>query len=295
MAVNRKPYIDIAKGIGIYFVVLVHLTQKGSLLSRLDLAFCVAFFFIVSGMLFNPSNSFKQQMNKLINRIIVPLLLYGVIDAVIKILWIVLIKHFSIHELIKIILKVFFVSGSANLNGPLWYLQSLACIQIIMWILISISKKLQKFYVPLNIFFFTFFLVMAYFIRNKLPFRIGQIPSALVLFMIGYHLKILLNIFDRLKHKLLPATILMGAFLLISYVNGFAELAERNFGNYYILFYSGALCATLSILLFAMYIKKNKILEFYGKNSLIIMCIHFYFAQYIIPWLFSCFGIVWLL
>lgn len=43
--IERKEYIDISKGIGIFFIILVHLTVYKSVLSQILLSFCVAIFF----------------------------------------------------------------------------------------------------------------------------------------------------------------------------------------------------------------------------------------------------------
>ena len=68
-AKERKKFIDIAKGIGIFTIVLVHFTKRESALSQILLSFCVAQFFIISGYLFSVRKTFKDFVKNLIKKI----------------------------------------------------------------------------------------------------------------------------------------------------------------------------------------------------------------------------------
>lgn len=284
---QRKSFIDISKGIGIYTVVLVHFTVHGSVLSQILLSFCVPLFFIISGMLFSVRRDFRNFLLNLIQKIIIPLLVYGVIDVFFTAFryWVIEGQKFNIITLIKMIAKVFFVSGSANSNGPLWYLPTLAMIEIIMYPVVKSGKK----YIPVCAVIFMF--IVGYFIHFKGPFRVGQVPCALVYFGIGIFIKPYIMKLDDSNIKKLICPLAFIIFGISCRINGFSEMAALNYGKYYPLYFITAFSATIGIITLSMMINHCKILEFFGSNSLTVMCCHYYFARYIIPWILSMAGV----
>ena len=288
----RKKFIDIYKGIGICTIVLVHLTSRGSWLSQGLLAFCVAQFFIISGYLFKIKTNFKDFLCNIIQRILIPLILYGCIDALFTIIWkyFIIKESFNIINLLKIIVKISFVSGSANSNGPLWYLITLFEIEFIMYFIVKSSNKYIRYSILVLMFF------MGYFIKWKSIFRIGQIPVAYVFFNIGYISKDWINKFDsklqkeKWNYKYVYLLISICMYIITCYINGFSEMAALNYGNNYLLYYVVVLSAFFSILIISILMQKNRIFEFMGKNSLTIMCCHFHITRFIIPKIFEVFN-----
>lgn len=278
---KRETFIDVAKGIGIYVIVLVHFTQGESLLRQYLLSFCVPFFFVVSGMLFSYKKEFPVFLKNIIQKMIVPLFAYGVIDAIFTVIWKFVTgdKDFGVVTIAKICAKIFFVSGGANSNGPLWYIPVLVLLQLIMYYPARSGKK--WFPAVIGIIMLT----AGYFVHFKGPFRVGQVPSAMVFFCVGMYSKAFIM---KLKNsnKVLPVFLASALlFAVLCWYNGFSEMAAMNYGRNYIVYYLTALSATLALLTIAMLIDKNKVLEFYGTNSLTIMCTHYHLARYIIPWL----------
>ncbi len=284
---ERKKYIDIAKGIGIFTIVLVHFTERGSWLSQMLLSFCVAQFFIISGYLFSTKRNFKDFFTNLIRKIVIPLLIYGCIDFIFTIIWryLILNEVFNLKSLIKMLAKITFITGSANSNGPLWYLITLFEIELLMYFLCKNNKYKNK----LLIITLVVMLVLGYFIKWKGPFRVGQIPVCLIFFEIGYLSKELFSKIENISYiyKILLSFICIILFALTCKINGFSELAALNYGNYYLLYFIVAISITIGIITISMLINENKILEYFGKNSLTIMCNHFWLANLIIPKIFE--------
>ncbi|MGN0629742.1 MAG: acyltransferase family protein [Ruminococcus sp.] len=283
---DRKKYIDISKGIGIYTIVLVHFTVHGSVLSQILLSFCVPFFFIISGMLFSAKREPKDFFINMLQKVVIPLIVYGIIDAFFTMFrkWIIEGEGFSFITFAKIIAKIFFVSGTANTNGPLWYLPTLIWIQIIMYF----SCRLNKKWFPLITGILM--LIIGYFIHFKGPFRVGQVPVAAVYFCIGMYIKPYMNTLSQGKLKFVICPAALALFAVFCYLNGFSEMAALNYGNNYIFYFIAAISATIGIMTFSMIIKSNRLLEFFGKNSLTVMCTHYHFARYIIPWILQAMG-----
>lgn len=280
---TRKNYIDISKGIGIFIIVLCHMTQGESLLRQFILSFCVAFFFVLSGYLFrNTDEKFLSRATKYATRLLIPLLVYGVIDLVVFTIY----SYFTGTEItlmrvIKNIANVFFIGGHANMNGPLWYLIVLFWIDVI-FLLVSKNKKIL---VAVNIVF----IAAGYFVHFKGPWRVGQIPVCFVFFSIGYFSKAVMAKLEKLSMaiKLIAGIVLLGCFSVLAYFNGMTELASLNYGKNYVVYFITAIVITASIICFSMCINSNKILEFFGKNSLVVMCSHYYFARFLIPYIFE--------
>lgn len=282
---GRKKYIDISKGIGIFSIVLVHLTVHASPLSQILLSFNVPFFFIISGILFSVKKEFNVFLYGLLQKLIVPLVLYGCLDAVFTAIyrWSILAEPFTMFQLAKIILKITFVTGSANSNGPLWFLPVLFLVEFIMFSITKVNDRKSK---VLQVILLVIMFIMGGFISLKGVFRIGQVPVAFVFFELGYFSKSIVTKLEIIKGKFILCVFSFIVFGVLCYVNGFSEMAARNYGNNYVLYYLVAIVATVGILLLAIIINENRLLEFYGRNSLIIMCCHFYITAYIVPFLF---------
>lgn len=283
---DRKKYIDISKGIGIYTIVLVHFTVHGSVLSQILLSFCVPFFFIISGMLFSVNREPKDFIKNLIQKIVVPLIVYGIIDAFFTMFrkWIIEGEGISFITIAKIFAKIFFLSGTANTNGPLWYLPTLIWIQLIMYISCRINKKWCPLITSI------FMLIIGYFIHFKGPFRVGQVPVAAVYFCIGMYIKPYMNRLSEGKIKFYICPAALALFAVFCYLNGFSEMAALNYGNNYIFYFITAVSATIGIMTLSMIINNNRLLEFFGRNSLTVMCTHYHFARYITPWILQVMG-----
>ena len=79
---QRKTYIDVAKGIAISSIVICHiLTYCTNLQSvyKIIYVFNVPLFFLISGYLFNYKDSISTFLKKKINRLLVPYFIYSLL------------------------------------------------------------------------------------------------------------------------------------------------------------------------------------------------------------------------
>ena len=237
-------------------------------------------------MLFSCKKQPNQFISSILNRMVMPFILYQVVDMIYTLSKYILLNFSNISgiEVIKIILKVTFVTGSANSNGPLWFLGTLILTEVVFYTILKMDKKYILYLVVAMMF------IIAFFVRDNLLFRIGQIPSSFTLFSIGYFSK---NKIFQLESKKTKNIIFLMSLLIFSvlvYINGNTELAVRNFGKIYPLYYIEVFSVTLCILTFSMCIKKNKFIEFLGKNSMVIMCCHYLICRSFIPFIFEKLG-----
>ena len=227
----------------------------------------------------------------MIQKLVIPLIAYGVIDAFITLIRELIFYRddFTLLKLIKIFAKVTFISGGANLNGPLWYLPTLIWIQLIMYFPARSKKKWLSALIGVMM------LIAGYFVHIKWFFRVGQVPVALVFFCIGMYIKPYIIKLSQSKAKFAVLPISAVIFFITCYLNGFAEMAALNYGKNYILYIITTLAATSAILSLSMIIKNNKMLEFFGTNSLTIMCTHYHLVRFFIPYILRLMGIEYIL
>lgn len=151
---NRYYWLDIAKSIGIFLIVLSHLTGSRYTANFLW-TFNVPLFFFISGFLFKSTHS-DIFLNRLKSRLILPYIYIYLINA----LLVVLIKFdFNINSIIAMVLGMFWGARSYSyfdlVNGALWFLPALIIVELIYFYLI---RKSPWFYLPLlslSIFFYS--------------------------------------------------------------------------------------------------------------------------------------------
>lgn len=135
------------------------------------------------------------------------------------------------------------------------------------------------------------------FIDIKLPFSLNQILVALIFVSLGYIIKntkvFIQEINDR-KSRIIYGIIGVVLFIILLLSNCFfgnkISMEKFIFGNV-ALFLVNAIIGIFMVVFISMAIGKNKILCYYGKNSIIVLCFHYYFCRKAIPFLFGYFGI----
>ena len=132
---------------------------------------------------------------------------------------------------------------------------------------------------------------LAYIIPTGLPFRLQQIPSSCVLFMLGFMTK---NVIKNIAAKKF-----MDGFHIKRCILRCLNMDKR---------FERACCAQLWKLLFVVLGRSiqfcnyyndiihdarssNRVIEFYGRNSMTVMCCHYIIARHLIPFIFREIGI----
>lgn len=125
---KRQEYIDIAKGIGILFVVIGHLTDSD--VQSFIYLFHMPLFFFLSGLLFHDSDNF---VCKKITQLIIPFFVFSIISFPIK-----YIERCILQEALYFNLSYL---SPQFYNIPLWFCISLFTISCMFWGLIRYCKK----------------------------------------------------------------------------------------------------------------------------------------------------------
>lgn len=279
---NYLKEIDLLKGIGIIYVVCGHLNPDFFLLSHIY-SFHMFLFFFISGILLTKSSSFLPSflpyMILKFKRLLYPYCFWMSVSCILSIYFF---QYFPISYV-----NIFFFNGSVGWNSPLWFLVVIFETTIINFLFISYFKKI--YYV-----IFAGVLLLSYiFIVNKivLPFGLHIVPIGLVFQMLG-NLVSGFNIkekFCRLKKtkKIALCTILLFTNLSLTYsINGIISVYHIIYKSLFATYIAGIAGVFLYYFISIIYCcnKESKLIDFislFGKNSLFILCTHYFFLKFI--------------
>jgi len=281
MTNKRLEWIDTCKGLGIFLVVFGHVFQ-GHDANTFIYSFHMPLFFFISGFLFKvKENSFKPFFKKKFRTIIIPYLSFAIISYL---YWVFLERHFRQHDLMISIYEplvgIFYGNGNNNWmqpNIPLWFLTCLFAIEMIYYLIIKTVKR--KFFIPLVVLLcIALSVVNGFYFTYYLPLGLEAALGSLVFFGAGHFLKSnvsFLNVMNlENKFKLtICCLIFLLLNILLAFYNGLVDVRQSVFQNFYI-YYIAAFCGLLSIVMLAKLINPNRVLSYFGTNSLTILCIH---------------------
>lgn len=292
---NRKEWIDIAKGIGIIFVVLGHCFVKETPVHNWIFSFHMPLFFLLSGYCFRPEKygSIKSVVVTRFKALMIPYFAFAGFGVFVSFL----IPQWRSDFTVKGVLKDIY-QGYPSLSHvtSIWYLLSLFVVTIVFFIAYIITERLKKrfllwIFIGLSGFFGYLITIIKKLLDkgsnsagtgggfkmpgDRLPLTIDASMTALVFFAFGVLL------FSRIskiqKNKLwffvltLFVNIIFGSFL-----NTRVNIHGCTYGNV-LYFYIAALTGSAAFILLSMGLEdaKNKflckikrVLIFYGRNSL---------------------------
>lgn len=266
----RDSTIDIAKGLGIFCVVLGHLTVFKSPLYVAIYHFHMPLFFFISGMFFKET-TLKTCITKKSQRLLLPYVFYWMFSHIVNYLWNGLVAHNW---------------DATNLNfnplsgGVLWFLISLWTIHIICTLGYKIGNaKWLMYSVLLGIG-----LVMGHKVI-RLPFYLSQTMLMLPFFLMGlcfYHSPLIngSSCYEYLKSKSITSLIFLLSLIVFFIPCDFLDINGPVIPNpvqYILTPLSGIVLVLMTSRQFASFLKKIK-MDRIGKNSIQILGIH---AQFI--------------
>lgn len=257
---NRLDYIDFAKGLGIIMVVINH-----GLFKTLGVElFHMPLFFFITGLTFAPPNGINSvgiYVIKKANRILIPWIFFTIVSAALEIM-------------------IGKISPEAPFNGPLWFLQTLM-VALIMYniVCVNVSTKCRHYICFLAPIF-------AYVIHTQtgwtsiLPFGFVRALEAMFFIHAGWCFRKLSSIKDISPCSLIILCTLLFSVSVYFSINRY-DLTGCSFANAGTYTYNlplGLLTMISGIGLtigLSMMIKNISIINWMGRNSLIIMCVHF--------------------
>lgn len=262
----RYDCLDFAKGIGILLVIMGH--SLFPLHQAIDI-FHMPLFFFLSGLTLKKYDVFGQFLIKKIDRIIIPLLFFTCCSNVIE-------------KLISYQGPIF--------NGPLWFLYALFGGVIIAEIVIkSYDSKVTLYLVTFLISVLIYLISLSNY-SDVIPFHLETSVRASVFILLGYCLKT--KIYSLIDSKILILVLISSCSFLIYALGLFISIHNYNLEGAkfinnrictynYALFYLSSISGTLFIVSASIIINRISFVNWLGKNSLIIMCVHFPFVEWL--------------
>ena len=267
--INRIHFLDIAKGIGIYLVVLGHITHSEWLLYYIW-QFHMPLFFFISGLLYTPIDSFKAFLFKRTKSLYIPYVIFFLITFV---YWVLIERKYRgaeipiSYELIGLPYGTY-EGGHLFFNGVLWFLPCLFATEIIFYFIAKLKDRIGIFAGISCSFAIGQLLLLSRI--DYLPFGLHTAFNAILFYGIGYLSKsILLSRKDISKTS--QVLFLIGCFAIqFLYLGKYVSNIKVCTIPYGFLAFAGiGFYLILSNLL-----NRNRVIEFFGRNSLVILGLH---------------------
>lgn len=272
---NRFVWIDVLKGIGIFYVTFAHLYPFLPIEKHIY-SFHMFLFFFISGFLHKKASDISSFIQKKFISLIVPFLFWNIFATIIDI--------FISHDYIGSLQRFLTINGSLCWDRPIWFLLVLFFVEVIFLFIDRIPSNYKYLSV-------IFAFIIGYFMQNTSVFlKLTLIPIAFVYYSLGN----ILNIINR-KRRISKIYLVIIMFIAL-FINIFTSVIFNNrvsvvsayFGNYYLCLIAGV-SGIVFYFLFAQLITFKplvKVLEYIGKNSMTIMCAQ-YFLFYTYSFIFN--------
>ena len=280
---KRYHYIDVAKGIGILLVVFQHCLGGGELgvffpsIQKAIASFHMPFFFFISGFLYLKKDSREFLYKKMIN-LVYPFVIIQILNWLLSIISTVLNHLIQVDNLFSIV----------KLEGY-WFIETLLYIILVYyWIDSFLEKKQNKYSVKclpfsIKIVISIVFLIIGLGYSTVVKTNYSIVVCSLIGFFYFELGCILGNRMKKIQvtQDIKIRVICIFAFIIlivfetkISEKNSIVTMARNEYGSpFYFLLTS--ILGIAAILCLSYGIFKNDIIEFFGRNSLIILTTQF--------------------
>jgi len=289
---NRLAYFDMAKGIGILFVIMGHLQgEEFFVMSPYIIDFCIwifsfhmPLFFIISGMLINykkdSKKDFKIFASKHFCAIMIPYLYFSAIYLSVVLYALFIGKTIKIESLL---INLWYVISTYGMS-VLWFLPTLFFGELLfLFIIKRFSGKVSFLIIIIMTILSSLinFSLQQFSYNTPIMERLHEISIVLLrpilastFIAIGYFVYHFFQERDKpsLKEIIFGFFLMLVGVILVSKNGGvdFRSLVQKNLLFYYIC----AVTTSIGLILICKNCKSNKILTFFGYNSLIIMAVH---------------------
>lgn len=286
---KRVAWIDIARAIGIFFIVLGHIPEDG-LVRKYIFSFHVPFFFLLSGICFNGHKDFKRFVEKKVKTIVVPYFVFSIMSIMIFAIAGHIIPSITkgINTDILFNIRVMLYGNSKpslmKYNLPLWFLPCLFSTSVIVYGVERLPQKVQYKNIFRGLCIAILILVGGFYTKYMshiyLPWHIETAIQMAVFYLLGVQVQengILNYSKQEGNTPSVVSVLLTSAFLLMgiygSQLNHIVGVRNDSYGNS-LLYYAVSLCNCFVWIRIAIFIKHNKVLEYVGKNTLSILVLH---------------------
>lgn len=283
MVNSRIHWIDIAKAFGIIAVIYGHTLTSDSY-RYLLYAFHIPLFFYISGLVHHYKRS-QGVLDLLISSIknnLIPYFVFAFLTYA-AVIFIQEFRGITWDKFIYQIDGIFYGNGNKNylsFNVALWFLPCLFITKLTFNLLEKLSNSPKFLIITIITFSVVGYLVSIFFTDLKLPFGIETALTGIVFYGLGYLMgnrrNKISSIVQRYGIYMLPiviATCVIFANLNYELYGYQIDMRLNRLSNYFY-FYIASLSGITAILIASILISRNKILEYIGRNSLILYVWH---------------------
>lgn len=275
---KRINWMDWAKAIGMFLVVLGHVYRGNDELKIAIYSFHMPLFFFISGFLHTKADSFISTIEKNFRSIIIPFLWFNLFWIVYIILPDILIHKKNLVDAVLDPIKLFLSGFYTTLFafGYSWFLLALFFSKLIFDLLLKINRPV---YIGIIILVSTILLYIYSTYSNSQVFNLGSAILALPYLAIGYLFK-KKRLFDKIIDKafllIAISIILFVSTFYFSQYNGKIRMDQILYGKNFLLFYIIGLSGTLATLTFSLLLNKFyfSLIHKISAGNLVIMGTH---------------------
>lgn len=276
----RIEYIDLAKGICIIIVVMLHLSAFYSYsLAIVDymMAFAMPLYFFLSGCFFKTYDGFSGYLKRKVNKLLIPFLFFYVLTSVCVpyILVYVLGCESDILRNSEIVTAIFKESYP---NLPLWFLLCLFEVSLIFY---AIYVFAQRFEGKSDLFICIVSMILGIIgitlgvLRINLPATLDSALSVMPFFAGGY---LVFSKTDLLKpnryDRYLPVLIVAALLFVQVFRTGYSFYRNSFSLKAALVAYPCAFVGSYATLMLSKFLKKVPLISYFGRYSLIILVTH---------------------
>lgn len=257
---ERLPWLDVLKGIGIILVAVGHIYSNRTVFNWLY-SFHMPLFFFAAGWVYK-EKSVLVDITRRIRTIVVPYFSFGLL---VLIYWQIIERRFRDSEMSFMDSFFGLLSGqydNLDFNVHLWFLPCFFVTVVLFNMLINVGGR-KAAYIAAALMS----AIYVIFPLPGLPWGGDQVFKYIGFYAVGVFLARKKKIWEVVKNKLrtgIVAVALLGLNFLLAYFN-------QTTG---VMWFVTALIGVAGVMLVSVLINENKLLQYFGYISLIILCIH---------------------
>ena len=261
-------FSDIARGLAILYIIQCHVCNYH--LAWID-SWAMPVFFVIMGMFFKPTLTWKEMIVKKTRTILLPFVLLSIPS------FIQYAVQLPLRDFIKRIIDPF-----NCMHGVGWFLVCMFWCYLIYYGIHRIAEGRMSVKLSISMIVSIFFYYMSTWRsdmlgghRLVLPFFLSTSFTCMALISIGELLKKYLLLDKRCSCKMLIISILFGvSCILIWGCKGGAMIVNDYYGQSYFIWLANSILGSISILEICKYLPS--FMTFFGKHSLLMLMVHPY-------------------
>lgn len=279
---RRIEFVDLAKGICIMLVVLLHVfgDMSGDVIKIMNL-FRMPLYFVLSGLFFKTYDGLIPFLKKKTNKLLIPFI-FVFLFIVIPTTILLDIKTGSEVTWDRVLLDD---NGKLNLgiDGTMWFLLCLFFINIFFYVIFLLSKRKLIVIVILSILCG----IIGYMLNVYNQYLLVWMDSALTampFFMLGFVMRKYSSILseDFSRKDFLLFIVSLGTLLLVYCFNELCGtdvigFARNEYNVHLFSLYLGGTAGTMCVLLFSKFFGHLPIVSYIGRYSIVVLLTHLLF------------------